>query len=92
LEHLIHFGNDAYNVGISAFVLQLDKQRLIRQKLPYTRKGMLSIDCKLEGPYIKGRNLDVFMDHEDLKYLNKKADILGIRCWDEQWTCKDLIT
>jgi transposase InsO family protein len=82
----IHFGSDASDVGISAFVWQFDEQGHMRpmhywsrsldktqKNYPTQERECLALIAGLKAlyPYIGGRKFDVFMDHESLKYLNK---------------------
>ena len=82
----IHFGSDASDTGIGAYVFQLDEEGNKRpihfwsKKLTPTQKRYSTQEREcfalIEGlkalhVYIDGRPFDIFMDHESLKYLMK---------------------
>ena len=80
----IHFGSDASDVGIGAYVFQLDKDgnklpiHFWSRKLTKTQQNYSTQEKEcfalIEGlkalhVYVDGRPFDIYMDHESLKYL-----------------------
>jgi len=82
----IHFGCDASDVGISAYVWQLDEDNNKRpvhfwsktlsptqRRYPTQERECLALveGLKALDVYLAGREFNVYMDHESLKYLMK---------------------